>query len=152
LPYSWSELQQEVPQLTDFGQARLDGKVSYLATVQPDGWPRIHPITTVIAEGKCCFFAEPNSAKVGDLQDNGRFSLHCAMSDSSGSSGEFRLGGIAKVIDDDELRARIEAECSFRPSSTFLLFELTLADVVATSYRRGRPDRSRWRETDAQSA
>ena len=66
------------------------------------------------------------------------------MNDSSGSSGEFQVTGIVRQIDRGDLRSVAESISSFRPSSRYLLFELQVLEVLATSYRGGRPDRSRW--------
>lgn len=145
---SWQVLGDEAPALAAFGKARIDGKVAYLATVS-DGWPRVHPVTPIVGGGRCFIFAEPDSRKVRDLRETRRYSLHCGMSDSSGSSGEFRVTGTALEIDDPAIRAGAESGSSFRPSSRSLLFELLLEDAVGTSWRGGRPDRTRWSPADA---
>lgn len=147
---SWQTLEQEALQLAAFGKARLDGKVAYLATIQENGWPRVHPVTPMIGEGKCFVFAEPDSSKVRDLRANGRYALHCGMTDSSGISGEFKMVGTAVEVTDEATRALAESVCSFRPSVSYLLFELQLTEVASTSYRGGRPERRRW--AAAQSA
>ena len=144
---SWHALQDEAPDLAKFGKQRLDGKVAYLATVRTDGMPRAHPVTPIIGEGYCFIFVEPDSQKVRDLTTNGYFCLHCAMNDSSGSSGEFQVTGIAEQIEDTKLREVAEAVSSYRPSARSLLFELRLKEVLSTSYRGGRADRSRWMAT-----
>lgn len=141
---SWQDLIEAAPELAEFGRARLDGKVAYLATIQIGGAPRIHPVTPVIGTGRCFIFAEPTSSKVRDFKANNRFALHCGMSDSSGSSGEFKASGVVVQIEDEEVRTGAEAVCSYRPSSRYLLFELMIDEVVSTSWRGGRPDRRRW--------
>lgn len=141
---SWSNLEIQAPDLARFGRDRLDGKVAYLATIRKSGWPRAHPVTPIIGEGHCFIFVEPNSAKVRDLLNDGHFCLHCGMSDSSGSSGEFQLTGIAEQIDDPDTRTLAESVCSYRPSARYLLFELKVSEVLSTLYRGGRPDRQRW--------
>jgi hypothetical protein len=141
---SWLALREAVPQLAEFGKERLDGKVAYLATVRNDGRPRAHPVTPIIGEAHCFVFVEPDSQKVRDLQDNGYFCLHCAMNDSSGSSGEFQITGIAVQVTDESIRGIAEAVSSYRPSGRSLLFELQLLEVLSTSYRGGRPDRMKW--------
>ena len=145
----WHRLEEEALQLAAFGKARLDGKVAYLATVQDNGWPRVHPVTPIIGGGKCFIFAEPESSKVRDLRANGRYALHCGMTDSSGSSGEFKMTGTAVEVVDEATRRLAESICSFRPSGSYLLFELELAEVISISYRGGRPDRRRWSATSA---
>lgn len=141
---AWQRLEEDAIELAAFGKARLDGKVAYLATVQDDGSPRVHPVTPIIGGGMCFVFVEPGSSKLRDLKANGRFSLHCGMSDSSGSSGEFRMSGSAQLVEDQSVRELAESVCSFRPSASYVLFELQPTEVVATSYRGGRPDRRRW--------
>ncbi len=144
LGLSWHQLETESAQIASFGRVRLDGKVAYLATVSTGGYPRVHPVTPIIGSGRCFLFAEPDSSKVRDLEANGLYSLHCSMTDSSGSSGEFKMAGQAIRIEDADVRLEAEADCNFRPAAKSLLFELTLNDVVATSYKGGRPDRRRW--------
>ena len=149
---SWAELARQRPDLADFGQVRIDGKVSYLATVRQSGLPRAHPVTPIIGNGECYLFVEPASAKARDLRANGYYCIHCAMNDSSGSSGEFQLTGRAELIDD---RAEWEAAVSvatYRPASNYLLFRLTLAEVICTAYRGGRPSRRKWTAADTTAA
>lgn len=141
---AWQRLVQEAPELAAFGIDRLDGKVAYLTTIRRDGKPRTHPVTPVIGHGYCFAFLEPDSQKIRDLQLNRYFCLHCGVNDSSGSSGEFQVIGQAVQTDDPDVRLLAESICSYRPSGRAVLFELEPEEVLATSYRGGRPDRSRW--------
>ncbi len=151
MPVSWNRLEVDAIEIAAFGKARIDGKVAYLATVN-DGWPRVHPVTPIIGNGRCFIFAEPDSSKVRDLRGNGRFALHCGMSDSSGISGEFKIVGEAVEIEDPAVRAEAEAVCSFRPSVRSRLFELLISDAISTSWRSGRADRRRWNSARLESA
>ena len=139
----WGVLERDDVKLAAFGQERLDGKVSYLATIRRDGRPRAHPVTPVIGEGHMFIFLEPSSPRTRDLSDNPDFCLHCAMSDSSGS-GEFQATGIAVPIEDSDMRALAESVCSFRPAMRSRLFELLLSDALSTEYPGGQPRRRRW--------
>ena len=141
---SWDELEREMPELAEFGKNRLDGKVAYLATVKKTGEPQANPVTPVIGEGHCFVFVAPGSPKAVDLKGNGFYCLHCSMSDSSGSSGEFQMNGQAREIDSPAIRTLAESVSSYRPSSSYLLFELQLSKVLSTSYRGGRPIRHKW--------
>lgn len=145
---SWGTLSDQRPDLAEFGQVRVDGKVAYLATVRQDGRPRAHPVTPIIGHGRCFLFVEPNSAKARDLRTNGYFCLHCAMNDSSGSSGEFQATGIAHEFDDPRVREEALSVSTYRPGSSSLLFELTLQEVIATHYRGGQPSRRKWSVAD----
>ena len=143
---SWGDFESAEPAMAAFGKDRIDGKVAYLATVRRDGSPKTHPVTPIIGEGHCFLFVEPASRKVHDLKNNGLYCLHCSMSDSSGSSGEFQISGVARLIDDAQMRMQAEDVCSFRPAERHLLFELTVEEVVSTLYKGGRPDRQVWKE------
>ena len=142
---SWGDFESTAPAMAAFGEDRIDGKVAYLATVRRDGSPKAHPVTPTIGEGYCFLFVEPTSRKVHDLKNNGLYCLHCSMSDSSGSSGEFQISGVAHLIDDAEVRMQAENVCSFRPAERYLLFELKIDEVVSTFYKGGRPDRQVWK-------
>jgi hypothetical protein len=141
---SWANLEREIPELAAFGKNRLDGKVAYLATVNKSGEPQANPITPMIGAGHCFVFVAPGSPKAIALKENGLYCLHCSMNDSSGSSGEFQMNGLAKQIVMPETRLLAESVSSYRPSSSYLLFELQLFRVISTSYRGGRPFRHKW--------
>ena len=142
--YSWHELQAAAPEIAAFGCQRLDGKLAYLATVRNDGKPRLHPVTPIIGEGHCFLFVEPSTPKAKDLLKSGWYSLHCAMNDSSGSSGEFILNGRVQAVIDPDLRALAESVSSYRPAARTVLFELEIHEAHAIDYRFGRPHRQRW--------
>ena len=141
---SWGEFERAEPELANFGLSRLDGKVAYLATVRKNGLPRAHPVTPIIGEGHCFIFVEPSSPKNRDLVEKGHFCLHCSMNDSSGSSGEFQVTGVAEQVENTEMRVLAESVSSYRPSSRYVLFELKLSEVLSTSYRGSTPKRHRW--------
>ncbi len=145
----WAVLEREDVALAAFGQARLDGKVAYLATLRKDGRPRAHPVTPIIGDGHVFIFLEPSSPRTRDLEENPDFCLHCAMSDSSGSSGEFQTTGIAVKVPDKETRDLAESISNFRPSVRSLLFELYITDALSTAYRNGQPKRRRWQLSSA---
>lgn len=146
---SWGELEREDVALAAFGQERLDGKVAYLATIRRDGRPRANPVTPVIGEGRMFIFLEPSSPRTHELIENGDFCLHCAMSDSSGSSGEFQVTGIAMRVEDPVIRGIAESVSSFRPSVRALLFELFITEALSTAYPGGQPRRRRWQISSA---
>ncbi len=141
---TWAVLEAEDFGIANFGQERLDGKVAYLATVSSDGRPRACPVTPIIGGGHLFIFVEPRSSKAKDLLETGEYCLHCAMNDSSGSSGEFLITGAAVKIEDSALRQVAESVSSFKPSKTYLLFELNINEALATSYPGGMPKRTRW--------
>lgn len=141
---NWGVLEQQALELAGFGSKRLDGKVAYLATIKQDGRPRAHPVTPIIGGGHCFIFMEPTSPKAQDLIDKSWYCLHCSMSDSSGSSGEFQMSGDARLVEDEALREIADEYSIFKHSRRFLLFELDIIEAMSKSYRAGEPHRQWW--------
>ena len=142
---SWRLLEEQQPGLAEFGVERLNGKVAYLATIRKDGSPRVHPVTPIIGEGHLFVFMEPTSPKGHDLKRNGRYAIHCSVSDMSGTSGEFIVSGQARLIDNPELRALAKRLASYMPADRYILFEFELTSVTSTIYSAGQPVRQNWK-------
>ncbi len=145
---SWSILEDQHPELARFGLERLHGKVAYLATTRKDGSPRVHPLTPIIGQGHLFVFMEPTSPKGHDLQRDNRYALHCAVTDSSGASGEFVVTGQAHLITDPELRALATRLSSYMPAERYILFEFEVESAASTIYPEDRPVRKFWRQTE----
>ena len=63
---SWQEFAQRVPELAVFAKTRFQSEVAFLATLHPDGSPRVHPVTPIVGE-QLFLFMEPTSPKGKDL-------------------------------------------------------------------------------------
>ena len=147
---TWGEFAEASPELAAFGTERFESThVAYLATGRKDGWPRVHPVSPIIGQGHLFLFMEPTSPKGHDLLRNGRYALHCSMSDPSGASGEFSVSGKAVLADDPAFRAIATEAASYTPENRYILFELTVQSTSSTVYEDGQPVRRRWREADA---
>ena len=131
---SWRILEEQQPALAAFGAERLNGQVAYLATVRKDGSPRVHPMTPIIGQGHFFVFMEPTSPKGHDLQRDGRYAIHCAVSDNSGASGEFIITGHAHPVDNPELRALAVSLASYEVVDRYILFEFDIESAVSTLY------------------
>lgn len=141
---SWHILEQANSQLAEFGLKRLAGNVAYLATVRKDGSPRVHPVTPIIGQGRLFIFMEPTSPKGHDLRRDGRYALHCAVSDTSGESGEFIITGRGQLVDDPATRALAAQLSSYKPADRYLLFELSVESASSTRYENDKPVREHW--------
>jgi len=141
---TWKILEEQQPELAAFGLERLNGKVAYLATIRKDGSPRLHPMTPIIGQGHFFVFMEPTSPKGRDLQRDGRYAIHCAVSDNSGASGEFNITGHAHLIDDAERRALAVSLSSYAPSDRYILFEFDIESAASTIYPKDRAVRQLW--------
>lgn len=142
---SWRALEEKNPELAAFGVSRLHGQVAYLATVRQDGSPRVHPMTPIIGQGHLFVFMEPTSPKGQDLRRDGRYAIHCAVSDTSGASGEFRISGQAQLITDPELRALAVGLAPYSPADRYILFEFSLESAASTVYEGDRVIHQRWK-------
>ena len=69
---TWGDLERADPELAAAGARRLHGRVAYLATVSPDGAPRVHPVTPIVGDGLLFVFMEPTSPKGADLAQGRR--------------------------------------------------------------------------------
>lgn len=141
---SWQEFTQLAPELAAYGAARFGSGVAYLATIRPDGGPRVHPVTPILGE-ELFLFMEPASPKGQDLRRDPRFTLHCAVEDMSGGGGEFYVRGQARLTDDPELRRQAIAAASYTPADRYILFVLRLDFAFMNQYTDDGSQSRRWR-------
>jgi hypothetical protein len=142
---SWKSLEEQQPELAAFGAERLHGKVAFLETVRKDGSPRVHPITPIIGQDHLFVFMEPTSPKGHDLQRDGRYAIHCSVSDTSGASGEFAVTGQACLINDPELRTLAVRWANYVPADRYVLFEFDVESAASTIYSDGESVRQSWK-------
>ena len=141
---TWDDLERADPELAAAGARRLHGRVAYLATVSPDGAPRVHPVTPIVGDGRLFVFMEPTSPKGADLRRGSRYGLHSAVGDPSGRDGEFLTRGYGVFVGDPAVRAAAEHHASYPPAAHDVLFELAVEAAMLTEYVDGRPVRSRY--------
>ncbi|NUM46172.1 MAG: pyridoxamine 5'-phosphate oxidase family protein [Anaerolineales bacterium] len=140
---TWNEFTQQAPELAAFGKVRFDSGVAYLATIRPDGGPRVHPVTPILGE-QLFLFMEPTSPKGNDLKRDGRYSLHCAVEDSGGGGGEFYVRGRAMFTDDPRMREQAVQAASYAPADRYILFVLTVEFAFMNTYGEGKAQTVRW--------
>jgi uncharacterized pyridoxamine 5'-phosphate oxidase family protein len=142
---SWQKLESQAPEIAEFGKTRFQSKVAYLATIRKDGSPRVYPFTPIVGDGHFFVFMEPTSPKGHDLRRDGRFAVHCSVTDMSGQSGEFIVTGRAKFIEDPELRALAVKNSPYQPAERYVLFEFYIESAMMTEYKNGEPVRKQWK-------
>lgn len=146
---SWQELREHEPELAVFGERRFRSRVAFLATVDADGSPRVHPVTPIVAPQGLMVFMEPTSPKGHDLRRGSRYALHCSVEDDEGGGGEFRVRGTAREITDTAVRDQVAERAPYTPSAEYVLFELLVDDAFSTVYEpAGAPVRHTWRSRD----
>jgi pyridoxine/pyridoxamine 5'-phosphate oxidase len=143
---SWQDLLEGAPELAAFGQRRFGSRVAYLATVDAQGAPRVHPVTPIVTPQGLMVFMEPTSPKGHDLRRGSRYALHCSVEGDDGGGGEFRVRGTAREIHDPAVREQATAHAPYAPYDAYVLFELLVDDAFSTTYDAdGSPVRHRWR-------
>jgi len=133
---SWDRFAQATPTLAaqvralfeQYGQA-----FGYLATIRPDGGPRVHPVSPVIADGGLFCFAMP-SPKRRDLERDGRYALHAYPAEQS--DDEAYLAGRAVPVADDDRRTRLARLYRAAADVGWRLYELTI-EVAMVTHRPG---------------
>lgn len=137
---SWASFSGAAPALSEQVRALFEqyGQAfGYLATVRPDGGPRVHPISPVITDGGLFCFALP-SPKRRDLERDGRYALQAYPAEHS--DDEAYLTGLAVPVTSDSRRARLARLQRAAPDVNWRLFELTISLVMVTRrYGPGAP-------------
>ncbi len=143
---TWQEFMAKNPDMGHFGLKRLKLGVVYLATVRPDGFPRIHPITAFVGGGHLYGFMEPTSPKAKDLQRNGMYTMHSLVADGNGTNGEFQISGLAELQEDPAVRSMAVATSPYRPADRYVLFEFKIDRCLTNEYSAdGKPNARRWK-------
>ena len=122
----WDEFQAAAPAVAAAGRQlifRGPAGEALLATVRGTDPPRIHPVNVEIVGGELYVFVLP-SAKLADLERDGRYALHAHVDPAAPS--EFMLRGRAHEVLDAEVRASVAAAWSFTADETFRLFRLDI--------------------------
>jgi hypothetical protein len=90
---------------------------------------------------------EPTSPKVRDLGRDPRYSLHGTVENNDGGEGELSVSGRARVVLDPAQRTlafQTARAAGQSPLERYVVFELELERVLATTYADGKPFRRRW--------
>jgi hypothetical protein len=133
----WSEFASEAPEMAEAGRALLyqyKVPLAYLATIRPDGGPRLHPICPVVANGGLYAFIGNHSPKRDDLVRNGRYALHAFL--PTEVDDEFFVAGAAGRIDDLAVRKVVYDAYTATGAHTSddTLFELRLERALHSKY------------------
>ena len=136
---TWSAFAMAAPNLAAMGRRlfeRLDSGSALLATVRADGLPRIHPITISFIDGRLVAFLIEGSAKIADLDADGRYAMHAHQDPTE--PHEFLLRGRAATVTDRDVRDAIAAVWAFDADETYRLVEFSIEHAVLG--RRADPD------------
>ena len=131
---SWKIFEGDSPELASLGYDKLNKKIVYLAILNPDGSPRLNPVTPFIRNGMLYMFTEPTSPKIIYLRKDGRYAMHCAVS-REGPLIEYLVTGIAREVSDPVVREMAENYASSPVvDGRFALFEFMVERVLVVTY------------------
>jgi hypothetical protein len=148
LPRTWAAFATEAPALAAAGERLLRAfTVGYLATVRDDGAPRVHPVTVTLHDGGLYVFVLAGSPKLRDLLETGHFALHSfptLPADDAWDDEEFMIGGRARLVDDGQERAAVEAVHNDDVAPADRLFELRVERANHKTRDHGRAVATTW--------
>ena len=146
----WGGFVDAAPTMADEGLALIDRSgdgLGFLATVRPDGGPRVHPVAPFVADGGL-FVMLGDSPKRRDLRRDPRYALHTAS--TTDTDDEFYVVGSARPVETPEELLVVEAAIAMSVPEGYELFELGVDRALHARYERKdtwRPPRyTRWPE------
>jgi Pyridoxamine 5'-phosphate oxidase len=112
---TWTALSAEAPEIAEMAERRLVATgLLMLATLRRDGFPRISPVETVVADGRLTLHdgrlwlgMMPGSTKSRDLQRDHRFGLHSATADKNVTDGDVKMWGTAQLVTGHDTLAKL---------------------------------------------
>lgn len=130
---TWAEFANAEPDLASFGWERMEGRISYQATLRLDGGPRVHPVSPWLGAGLLCVSFRDTSPKIREVARDARYALHTAQpsEDHFGKHGEFMLRGWLEQL--PESHPAVTA----RPGRTpygLVHYMCSIDEAVATEY------------------
>ena len=105
---TWTEFAATQPDLAEAGRKQLyqwDIGLAFLATVRPDGGPRVHPVCPVINDDGIHILVVAGP-KQRDLRRDGRYSLHSETCAPPRHDDGFLISGRAREVTDPAIRTR----------------------------------------------
>lgn len=127
---SWSEFASAAPTLAATIRGALHqygAGLGYLATIRPDGGPRIHPVSPTVTGGGlyCCLLDTP---KRRDLERDSRYALHAFPAEET--DDEASLRGSVRLVTDPEVVRRIATQLRAETRIDWWLYELRVDTAI----------------------
>ena len=147
---SWAAFEADAPDIAEAARRLLwvpGVGFGYLATLDREGAPRIHPINLVLSDGALLTFVVP-SPKLGDLRRDGRYALH--STGSAEENDEVMLAGRAEVAPLTVDRAAAVRAAGYDVAEDHILVELGVERVLWAEWSsppRWPPTYHRWRQS-----
>jgi hypothetical protein len=132
---AFTDLDSEEPEFAARVRAAFDAHGhKFLATLRPDGSPRISGIEMHFIGGEPWLAGMPGSVKFADLRRDPRFALHSGSDEPDAFSADAKFSGRATEVTAPEVRGSYAAEAGVQEEHMgFVLFRLELDQVVLTA-------------------
>jgi hypothetical protein len=104
-----------------------------LATLRPDGSPRVSGIEARFADGHLWLAGMPRSVTFVDLRRDPRMALHSGSDEPADFTADAKVSGRAAQVTGEEVRARFAAAAGVPADQPFELFHVELDQVVLTA-------------------
>jgi hypothetical protein len=147
----WPEFAREAPELAQRGAAMLRAfTLAYLATLRPDGSPRVHPVTVTVDGTGLYVYAVARTPKARDLRRDPRYAAHAfpTFVENDFRDDEFAFGGRAAEVTDRDLYEDVATRHNDTIHEGDPMFRLDLSWAL---HKRREPGRGvvylRWRAT-----
>lgn len=150
----WAELERAAPEIAAHGRELIERfQFVLVGTLTKDGSPRITPVEAYIIDGHLLVNMIPGSLKARDLLRDPRVYVHAPVTAKEGSP-EFKLAGRAEVLEDQELRTKLDdlfwEMIRWRPAPDSHYFELLAERAAWVTYGDSKQTSIRWREGEAE--
>jgi predicted pyridoxine 5'-phosphate oxidase superfamily flavin-nucleotide-binding protein len=145
---TWDELERAAPEIAAHGRELIERfQFVLVGTLTKDGSPRITPVEAYIVDGHLLANMIPQSLKARDLLRDPRVYVHAPVTAKEGSP-EFKLAGRATVLEDAELRRKLDdlfwELIEWRPAPDSHYFEFLAERAAWVTYDDGQHS-VRWR-------
>ncbi|HTN81019.1 MAG TPA: pyridoxamine 5'-phosphate oxidase family protein [Acidimicrobiales bacterium] len=150
---SWGDFEAAMPEMASAGRALLFKHgvgLGYLATIRPNGGPRLHPFCPIVAVGGLYGFINHHSPKSKDLVRDGRYAIHAFP--NGDNDDELSIDGRAVVVDDPIVIEAVRAAygATYQTPSEETLFEFRIERALLALYDAQStwpPAYTKWRVT-----
>lgn len=135
---SWAQIAASEPEFAVAAQAFMEARThKMLATIRPDGSPRISGMEARFIDGELAFGSMPNSPKVRDLATDPRFALHSGSEEPEGWSGDAKFAGTVIEVTDPDIKQAYKDAAGTAPPGDFHLYRTDITEIVVI--RLGEP-------------
>lgn len=128
----WARFEDEAPAVAEAARAAFTRHVHHmLATIRPDGAPRISGTELIWARGDLWLGSMWQSPKARDLHRDPRYALHSGSDDPPYWEGDAKVAGTADEVTDPDVFAAVQGTFDPQPPARFHLFRLRIDEAIA---------------------